>query len=366
MSSPALTVANLDFEYELSAPKKYHPSAKIAKLFQTWEHVLRLLPGFEEAECVHPSTLTTSASPDRLVFWGVTPRTVSLAERLGLEEHFPTASVVREVNDKRFSHELEGALNIALPHSQVVESPEQLQAAVADCPHRWVLKHPFGVSGRDRMLGQRREISHSALGWARRLLEGGWTLVFEAWVEDRDDFSLHFDVHQNGCVEYLGHTQLVNDQGGVYRGNRVLPFPVHPEALQTVTRAVKKVATQGYWGPVGVDGLSGRLGDETILRPLVEINARYSFGRLALALKRWFPKDWCYRWWHPSRAEIPQMSEAPLPELAQDLKQSGYYKLPDNVDPAHRSGTVVVVASSPGELQQLEESLVRSTGRPGS
>ena len=49
----------------------------------------------------------------------------------------------------------------------LVSTFEQLQQAVRDCPHDWVLKHPFGFSGRERGLGKRARISD--FGFGRRL-----------------------------------------------------------------------------------------------------------------------------------------------------------------------------------------------------
>lgn len=338
-----LAIANLDFEYELAAGISYQAPGVVEKLCHRWRYLLRLLPGFEGACCAE-----TAGSASRLAVWGVTPRVLKMAEAAGLAASLPGLEAVRKVNDKRFSHGLEQQLGVALPHTGVIASGQELDRAVRDCPYDWVLKHPFGVSGRERMLGKRGQISASARGWAERRFRQGWGLLFEPWVEQREEFSLHFQLSPSGEVEYVGACELITDAGGVYRGNRVLDRGfVDPLAVDLGGRAARVVADEGYWGPLGIDAFRGRLGPEPVLRPIVELNARYTFGRMTLALGRWLPAGWCYSWCHPKRA--PRGTYQPLP-----ADRPGLYALPRPVDPDGVSGTVVVLAPTALELAQLE------------
>ncbi len=278
--------------------------------------------------------------------WGVTPRVVALAP----DQEFPSPNVVREVNDKRFSHQLEKRLGVELPYARVVTTVAELEAAVRDCPHDWVLKHPLGVSARERAVGKRGRLSDSGRGWARRQL-ATWSLLFEPWVEPRRDFSLHLDVGRDGSVQFVGHCQLAVDRGGVYRGNRVEPGARLADPAQACAREVAAVLAQlGYWGPVGIDAFEGMLGDQPVLRPLVEINARWSFGRLTLALRDWIPEGWCLLWSHP------QQSVGGYQPLRGNVK-AGFYGLPPEMDPQGASGTLLVVAPTPEELSRLASSL---------
>jgi len=338
-----LALANLDFENQLSGRNRPLPSG----LLERWRYILRLLPGMAEAECLPteagrpgqamgpPKWGAQDWQAKSLVVWGVTPGTARLAEALGLASSFPTPEVVKQINDKVFSHQLECQLGIALPGSRLVSAFEPLRQAVSDCPHDWVLKHPFGFSGRERMLGKRAQISDSAAGWARRKLSQGWTLLFEPWVEERRDASYHFDILPEGKVKFVGFCRMLTDAGGVYRGTRVDPSEEpDPDTLQCLSQVAAELADRDYWGPVGIDSLTGILGTEACCRPLVELNARYSFGRLALALKDWLPAGSCFTWHHP------QMSQGPLPPLPR-LKEfgPGLYALPEAADPNALSGT---------------------------
>ncbi|MCW5872303.1 MAG: hypothetical protein KIS61_33945, partial [Candidatus Eremiobacteraeota bacterium] len=169
-------LANLDFEYELAG--RTLPSS----VARRWRHVLRLLPEARSANCLDPGDLGGPIY-ERLVAWGVTPRVLQLAPG----QEFPSPQVVSEVNDKRFSHQLEKHFGVELPWARLLHSLEELEAAVRDCPYDWVLKHPLGVSARERVVGKRGRLSDSGRGWARKQL-ARWSLLFEPWVEPRRDF----------------------------------------------------------------------------------------------------------------------------------------------------------------------------------
>lgn len=301
-----------------------------------------------EAECLDPSLPQTRAA-SRLVSWGVTPRTVELAGKLGLEQSFPSVEIVREINDKRFSHKLAQELDIALPYSEIAVSTGGLKKAIRSCPYDWVLKHPFGVSARERVLGKAGEISPSALGWAEKQFEQQWGLVFEPWVERAQEFSIHFEIEPSTQVRYLGQCELVTDQGGVYRGNRVLPGIQDDEAAARALEAAQELARRGYWGPVGIDAFRGKLGTQNILRPLVEINARYSFGRLTLALAEMIPKQWCCFWWHPKGSS----SNLHLPQLEPGEAKAGAFRLASLADPEQVSSTLVFLAPTSSKLDDV-------------
>ena len=326
---------------------------------------MRLLPEAREADFLEPGTLPRAedmTGVERFIPWGVTPRVAEFARGLGaLKTPFPSVELVREINDKRFSHELEKEFQLALPYSEVVSSNSQLLDTVGDCPFDWVLKHPLGFSARERMVGRRGQLSESARGWARRKFRQGWTLLFEPWVEQRQDYSVHFQIEPTGRTRLLGWCELVGDPGGVYRGNRVvLPHRLEEAALEDAQRVAQRLAERGYHGPVGIDAFRGRLGDQAVTRPLVEINARYSFGRLALSLADWLPSGWSYLWWHPSRAEARGFdfsNWSPLPKKESPKPTAGIYGLPLVADPRGVSQTVVVIAPTEDELKALEASL---------
>lgn len=355
--SPVLAWANLDFEYELAAGTAYRPQERVLRRAQHWRHVLRLLPEAREAEVLDPHR-PRARDATGLVVWGVTARTRELASQLGLAAELPTAESVRGANDKLVSHEIEVSLGLSLPFSRRVSRLDELEVAIRECPHDWVLKHPFGVSARERAVGRAGGISSSALGWARGRLSQGWELLFEPWVEQALSSSMHFEVTRRQEIRYLGHCQLLTDAGGVYRGNRVVASDtLETSQARAGAETCQKLASMGYWGLVGIDSLRGRLGDLVVSRPLVEINARCSFGRLALALAEWLPQGWSYLWWHPRPVEAARLDQQlpPLGSVSPKNVRPGIYALPCCADPEGVSGTAVLAAPTPEELESLEK-----------
>ena len=349
--SPVLALANLDFEYELSEAEKYRPKESVLRMNRQWRSVLHLLP---EARDAMIFDLDQTALGERLVSWGVTPRTLKLARMMGIEDDFPSLSAVREANDKRTSHELERSLGIALPFSRVVKSVSEVEQVIRACPYDWVLKHPFGVSARERLVGRAGVVAPATLNWARSRL--GLSLLFEPWVEQAHSFSMHFQISRLGEPSFLGWCELLTDAGGVYRGNRVLSgTELDPTDFQTGLNVCQRLAASGYWGLVGIDCLRGFLGETAISRPLVEINARCSFGRLALALAEWIPRGWSYTWWHPRKKDAVTIgSLSALGSVPTSSMIAGVYALPLCADPESASGTIVLIAPAQSELQILE------------
>jgi hypothetical protein len=61
----------------------------------------------------------------------------------------------------------------------------------------------------------------------------------------------------------------------------------------------------GYFGPLGIDAMQNRDdAGEIRLRPLQDLNARYTMGRLALGFARLLPSNWCGSWLHFHRRHL--------------------------------------------------------------
>ena len=203
-------LSNLQFEYELATAHGNYPP-QVGEVLQRFQFILRLLPGHQEAEPAGPGLKKN----DTLTPWGVTPKVAGMAP----QGTFPTVETVRRVNDKCFSHRLERELGIALPGSAVVENMAQLEEQVKACPHDWILKHPLGVSGRNRCLGRAGTLLEPQAAWAGKRLKNDGKLLFEPWVAERHDYSLHYEISGDREIVYLGRCELLHEQGGMYCGN---------------------------------------------------------------------------------------------------------------------------------------------------
>jgi hypothetical protein len=350
----SLALANLDFEAEL----RYESEAESPSVRddRRWENVLRLLPEARQAQCLSFEVAGCFDGVRRLIVWGVTPRTARLAKHLGLSYTLPPVSLVREVNDKRFAFQLEKQMDRALLFSLEIKDLVELEQAVLRCPYRWVLKHPLSFSSRARMLGQKGVLSAPARAWVQRRLERGWTLLFEPWVEQRRQLALHFDIDKGQQIRYVGRCRVVTDASGGFRGCEVSPHPgMDEEALRYARETAVAVARKGYWGPLTVESFRGTLAGVPVFRPLLDIDARYSFSRLALGLADWLPEDWCYFWYHPPFLEVSPFAGdlTPLPEPGQGNLEPGVYALPETVDPEQATGSAVLVSPTPFRLRRM-------------
>lgn len=346
------TRVNLDFEYELATgqptPKAMHQRLKL------WENALRLVPNWQDAAPVSTSQLTDT---DALLFWGLSPSTRALMSKDRAYGELPSHEAVILANDKRTSHRLERELGIALPGCTILESLDQATAWVKAQTQPWVIKHPMGVSGRDRTWGQGPQLEARALGWLRRQLERS-SLVAEPWVERSLERSTQLVIAPDGRWQLIGAVELLTDNTGTFRGHIIAPTEQAPQPLQSpelLAQLTSALYALGYWGPVGIDAFEGRLGGQTLTRPLVEINARWTFGRLALELRHHAPPGWWIAWWHPPQRAA--MAHAALPCLRTDLNEAGLYRLPELADPGAQTGVWCAAAPTREALERALRAL---------
>ena len=173
--------------------------------------------------------------------------------------------------------------------------------------HKVVVKESFGLAGRNMIRLWEPEILASQQAWIGRALAGGHPLVVEPWMERAVDFSVHWEMSSSG-LQLRGFTGLMTDARGQFQANWAEPshrrrppaavidclppskgpltgiMPLY-ESLRT--RLESELRSFRYQGPVGIDAFVYRSADGSYrLKPVVEINPRYTMGRLTLELMR--------------------------------------------------------------------------------
>ena len=134
----------------------------------------------------------------------------------------------------------------------------------------------------------------------------GLELVVEPWLERLADFSVQFE-RTDGGLRRIGFTDLFNDHRGQFLANAAGPgFERRPparvvRAFSTVADAPSglrhlydqvaqaletRLAPLGFEGPLGIDAFVCATPGGPRLKPVVEINPRYTMGRLTLELMR--------------------------------------------------------------------------------
>lgn len=239
-------------------------------------------------ELISPSRVE-NRSRRRFTPWGWTPDAVRVGENVGaVVEPLPFAVVAR-VNSKLWSHALEVELGVAIVGAATVSTLEELnEAARRACPRagdKWVVKSPYGFAARERVLGRGPAVDGAQATWALKRLARGETLIFQPWLEVLREYGVVAEVARDGSHTILGVSDLQTNGAGTGTGY-VLgrpPSPGRMSELESVASAVcRRLHEEGYHGPVGIDAIEHARG----LHPLLEVNARYTMGFIAVAVER--------------------------------------------------------------------------------
>ena len=151
------------------------------------------------------------------------------------------------------------------------------------------------------------ELLETQRRWMESAFANGRQLVVEPWLERVVDFSVQLEMESSG-LKLIGYTGLINDAKGQFQANtaapnfaRALPpavlacFREQPDASALLRRSFNALVTRleaelksaEYRGPVGIDAFVYREPDGRCrLKPIVEINPRYTMGRLTLELMK--------------------------------------------------------------------------------
>jgi hypothetical protein len=300
---------NSDFEMELSAPPgRYRRSPSFEDFNKRMATHLLWLTEPDDALLIEepwPESLIDKAqscgveliAPNKrleeseLLFtpWGWTKSVIELGRSIGVDMYPVSTEIVARVNSKLFSHALEIELGIALPGADTASSFEELEKIVASaCPiekDKWVIKVPFGVASRGRVLGQGPVIKSSYAVWAKRQLAKGETLIFQPWLEVIREYGVNIYILPTGEIKLIGISDLQTNLAGTGKGYLLgrPPSKKRREELESFALIVgNRLFKEGYTGPAGFDALEHKGG----FHPLLEINARYTMGFIAIAVER--------------------------------------------------------------------------------
>lgn len=202
---------------------------------------------------------------------------------------------------------------------------------------RLVAKESIGLAGRNALRLWEPTLLPNQERWLAANLERGISVVLEPWLDRLVDFSLQGEVSSDG-FQFLGFTGLLNDHRGQYQGNWVEPQPrrvptpvTHPFPSRIASEFPaffqRLSARLGNWlrarsfrGPVGIDAFVYRdpAGDAR-LKPVVEINPRYTMGRVALELLRHVQPGGHVRFRLVNRSQLESLGHATFAEYAHAL-----------------------------------------------
>jgi hypothetical protein len=280
------------------------------------------------SQALLPSRLGAFVDDDAFVAWLNTPGALHAAQAAGRPLWGADPGVVDVVHDKGWCIRAQRALGIidagTDAHISVVDAVDVdvdvLAAAVARAGENATLKPRRGTSGRGRVHGSRPETWPGALDRLRKL--GG--VVVEPWQKRVVDWSSQWRVDDDGQVHFLGTTRAVTltsggwvaavvdvtadgvvaaDVNDLARGAAVEGEGVEGEGVEGVEDPaglrlhgllrrfvdesrllVAAAAREGYVGFCGVDAFVYAADDGALQLRMVELNARFTAGLVAVGL----------------------------------------------------------------------------------
>ena len=166
--------------------------------------------------------------------------------------------------------------------------------------HSVVYKPGYGCAGKGFRIA--KEKNSELEKWLSATIKENGFVIAEPWVQRVEDFSVHYHV-ENGRVDFLGATNVVNDHRGRFRGIDVAPrwsklidqelatFLYKEELFgkwyhEIIPEELGSLLDQ-YNGPASIDAMVWRDSDGKLrLRKVVELNVRMTMGRVALDLQK--------------------------------------------------------------------------------
>ena len=173
--------------------------------------------------------------------------------------------------------------------------------------HKIVVKESFGVAGSNAMRLFEPEILPPQLRWLENAFAQKRELVIEPWLERLQDFSVQLEMTAHG-LKLCGYTGLLADTRGQFVANfaeshhhkripaKVIslfsePKDISGRLLEFYGEIFSVLETElrraDFTGPIGIDAFVYRDASGAVkLKPIVEINPRYTMGRVLVELMR--------------------------------------------------------------------------------
>ncbi len=249
--------------------------------------------------------------PGEAVAWIRTPGAEALAAGRPLFGAPP--ELTRAVHDKAFARRVAEEAGVVPPslrgvglvlEPELCLDPERARLRLAEQIASWpgpfrksfVLKPRQGGSARGRHPGHHGRFDARTLAPALARLGARGGAVLEPWLERERDFSAQMLVEPDGTLRLLGTLEILAAPSGRPLGHRgtldtrgrIASGLDEDATLREAAAAAGRAARDaGYRGPLGLDGFRFRApGGGSEIRPLVEINARFTVGMVVIGLLR--------------------------------------------------------------------------------
>ncbi|MHC1768109.1 MAG: hypothetical protein AB9869_28195 [Verrucomicrobiia bacterium] len=253
----------------------------------------------------------------------------------------------------------------------IEEALEAIAAIRRRGHHRVVVKQAYGLAGHNAIRLWEPEILPAQQRHLARALENGQLLIVEPWLDRALDFSIQLEMKPGVGLTLCGCTGLINDRKGQFLANwaeaghrRCLPARVaallgvepgfserlhrlHTEMFSLLETELQKA---GFTGPISIDALIYRtLQGDYRLKPVVEINPRFTMGRLTVELMKHVCPGSCGLFRLVSRAQARSEGFDNLSSYANSLTKR--FPLSFEVEPVRRIRQGALCLNDPERAQ---------------
>ena len=223
-----------------------------------------------------------------------------------------------------------------------------------------MVKAPLGTAGMQvRQVRTASELHGPVGGWIRNTLERQGEIVVEPWLHKHCDLSMQIHVGATQTRLLPARRFLTgprNDYRGAWLGrsgfdtqSQRLVHSSLPAWHQLARDLADALRRHGYQGPAGMDALIWHDGPTLRLKPLVELNPRWTLGRVAWALENQLAPGVEGIWLCLPVRTILGQGHATVAEFAQGLAQ----RHPVTLNAARRLTSGVVFTTDPARAREV-------------
>jgi uncharacterized ferritin-like protein (DUF455 family) len=222
------------------------------------------------------------------------------------------------------------------------EALEAVAAIRSGGRHRVVVKQSLGLAGHNAIRLWEPSLTEAQRRWIESAARQAGGVVVEPWLERLADFSIQLEMAGSG-LKLVGYMGLINDAKGQFRANSVAPdfarrlppdvsaaFADFKQAMPEIYRMYEtllalleqELRAAAYEGPLGIDAFVYRDPEgASRLKPVVEINPRYTMGRVTAELMKQTAPGGHGVFRILNKAALQQRGFASFPDYARALQE---------------------------------------------
>lgn len=352
---PRLFLGNFEFEHRLAESARQLPAklerinAELATSWlaladegdYVWTPQAIASDFFEQAihnglpRVIPVTTLEAVPAGVTCVPWGWTDDIRRLCDKHGWTRNDPPGDAVRMANSRRLSAALEQEWQCGLDFAGGAVTLAEIERLISfhGETSRWVIKAEFGMSGRERLIGTGAP-TVTDRNWIDRRLKADGVVFYEPWVERIEEAGIQIHIPRVEVPELIGVVPMFVNHQGQYAGSQFQAADARAlarwdSAVDFALRAAVRIQQLGYWGPLGIDAMRYLDGTTIRCRPLQDINARWTMGRLSLGFRRLLPTTSNGYWLHGPGATDSESGTITLQLLREFLRGRGLRLTPD-------------------------------------